>query len=141
MVMGRVVLISCVSKKLPHKAKAKQLYTSTLFKFNLAYARSLNPEAIFILSAKYGLLDLEQEIEPYDLTLNTMAESEKKAWADRVAGQLRERIDFSNDEVIFLAGQNYRKHLFNLITHASAPMQGLGIGKQLHYLKEKLAHE
>jgi hypothetical protein len=55
--MKRVVLISCVSKKLPHAALAKDLYVSALFQFCLGYARTLEPDNIFILSAKYGLVD------------------------------------------------------------------------------------
>lgn len=51
----KIGLISCVSKKLNCKTKAKDLYTSPLFKYSLAYARKLNPDKIYILSAKYGL--------------------------------------------------------------------------------------
>lgn len=79
--MKKAVLISCVSKKLPHKAKAKDLYISPLFKLNLAYAQSLNPDVIYILSAKYVLLDLDAEIEPYDETLNNISSSQVRAWA------------------------------------------------------------
>jgi len=57
--MKRVVLISCVSKKLPHAAPAKELYMSALFQFCLRFARTLKPDNIFILSAKYGLVNLE----------------------------------------------------------------------------------
>ena len=62
--MKKIVLISCVSKKLAVKSKAENLYSSVLFKYNLRYAKSLNPEKIFILSAKYGLLSLDDEVEP-----------------------------------------------------------------------------
>jgi len=65
-------LISCVSKKLDRKAKARELYVSPLFRLNLKYALSLRPDKIFILSAKYGLIGLNDEIEPYDITLNKM---------------------------------------------------------------------
>jgi hypothetical protein len=71
--MKKIVLISCVSQKRTQRSKAKDLYVSVLFKKNLAYARRLNPYAIYILSAKYCLLDLETEIDPYNLTLNTMS--------------------------------------------------------------------
>jgi hypothetical protein len=67
-----IILISCVKKKLPHRAKAQDLYISTLFRLNLDYARSLKPDAIYILSAKYGLVSLDQAIDPYDITLNNM---------------------------------------------------------------------
>jgi len=49
--MKKIVLISCVSKKLHHKSKAQDLYVSSLFLKNLQYAKSLNPDKIFILSA------------------------------------------------------------------------------------------
>ena len=66
--MKKIVLISCVSKKLPHPASAQDLYVSPLFRLNLQYARKLQPDAIYILSAKHGLLDLDTEVEPYDLS-------------------------------------------------------------------------
>lgn len=86
--MKKIVLISCVKKKLPYRAKAKDLYTSTLFRANLEYARRLTPDAIYILSAKYGLVGLEDEIDVYDLTLNKMAESQKRVWAEKVLSSL-----------------------------------------------------
>ena len=85
--MSKIVFISCVSKKLDKKAKAEDLYISPLFKMNLIYAKSLSPSKIFILSAKYGLLNLEDIISPYDLTLNTMKITEVKSWAEKVRKQ------------------------------------------------------
>jgi len=133
-----VVLISCVSQKLDYKSKAKDLYVSTLFKKNMAYANKLQPDTIYILSAKYGLLKLDDEIEPYDLTLNTMGIKEKKAWADIVLGQLKKVEDMKNTNFIFLAGANYRKYLVEHMPHHEVPTEGLQIGKQLQYLTEQL---
>lgn len=135
--MNKIILISCVSKKLSHNAGAKDLYISPLFKMNLAFARSLHPNKIFILSAKYGLVDLEQELEPYEQTLNTMSSHEIKNWAEKVKEQMSEKINFENDEVVFLAGEKYRKYLLPLFRKVSVPLKGLSIGKQLQYLKNK----
>jgi len=133
----KVILVSCVSKKLSSKAKAKDLYVSPLFKFNLKYAKSLNPDKIFILSAKYGLIDLDEEVEPYNQTLNNMSSKEVRTWADNVLNKLKEVSDLKNDEFIFLAGERYRKYLIPKITNYKIPLKGLGIGKQLKYLKEQ----
>ena len=76
--MAKVILISCVSKKLHHKSKAQDLYVSPLFKKNLQYAKSLNSDRIFILSARYGLLRLNEEIESYNKTLKEMRSNEIK---------------------------------------------------------------
>ncbi len=135
--MAKIILISCVSKKQTVKAKAKDIYISPLFKLNLAYANSLNPDKIFILSAKYGLLNLEQDIEPYNLTLNNLKDKEIKIWADKVLEQLKKETDLEKDEIIFLAGEKYRKYLIPNIKNYNIPLKGLGIGKQLNFLKEK----
>jgi len=135
--MRKIVLISCVSKKLPYKAPARSLYTSPLFKKNLAYAKRLKPDAIYILSAKYGLVDFDREIEPYDLTLNTMGAGEIKAWANRVLNQLSACADLRQDHFIFLAGQKYRRYLLSKLHSYEIPMEGLPIGKQLQALSER----
>lgn len=139
--MERIVLISCVSKKLNHKSKARDLYISPLFQKNLKYSKCLNPDKIFILSAKYGLLKLDKIIEPYDKTLNNMSSEEIKEWVNSVLNQLREVSDLNKDEFIFLAGNNYRRFLLPHIKNYKIPMQGLSIGKQLKWLKEKIKNE
>ena len=63
--MKEIVLIACVSKKGKTRAKAKDLYKGALFTRSLAYAKSLKPDKIFIISALHGLLSLEKEIELY----------------------------------------------------------------------------
>lgn len=136
--MAKIVLISCVNEKLGHKAKAKDLYISPLFKMNFKYAESLSPDTIFILSAKYGLVNLSDEIEPYDETLNNMPSKDVKEWAERVIDKLRKVADLANDEFIFLARNKYRKFLIPQIKHYRIPLEGLPIGKQLQFLKEKI---
>lgn len=139
--MAKIVLISCVSKKLPYKAKAKELYVSTLFKYNLKYAKSLNPDKIFVLSAKYGLVDLEREIEPYDKTLNDMPSKGIRKWEACVINQIKKEADPKEDEFIFLAGEKYRKYLLPHISNYQIPLEGLKIGEQLQYLKMRCSNE
>jgi hypothetical protein len=139
--MKQIVLISCVSKKLETKSKAKDLYVSPLFKKNLKYATSINPDEIFILSAKYGLVGLNKEIEPYDMTLNKMRTNEIKKWAKVVLNQLNSLTDLKTDEFIFLAGNNYRKYLIPHITNYKVPMESLPIGKQLQWLTNMINNE
>ena len=136
--MRRVILISCVRKKLGAIAQAKNLYTSHLFRLNFAYASSLRPDVLFILSAKYGLVHPGQYIHPYDVTLNNMSSNKIRAWASSVASQLRQHCDLQQDHFIFLAGAKYRKHLIPYLSSYEVPMEGLSIGRQLHYLKRQL---
>ena len=139
--MLRVVLISCVSKKLNYKSLARDLYVSPLFKKNLQYAKSLRPDKIFILSAKYGLLNLNDVIEPYNKTLNDMRSFELNDWSSSVLSELKKLVDIESDEFIFLAGVNYRKFLIPHLNHYKIPMLGLGIGRQLQWLSERIKNE
>lgn len=139
--MKKIILISCVSKKLEHKAKSKDLYISPLFVKNLQYAETLNPDQIYILSAKYGLLHLNDVVESYDVTLNNMSTLQIREWAEGVLNQLRLVTDLNYDEFIFLAGNNYRKYLLPHLKHYNLPMEGLSIGKQLQWLTKNIRHE
>ena len=137
----KVVLISCVSKKLTAPAPAKDLYISPYFKYNLKYARMLKPDDIFILSALYGLVPLDKTIEPYNLTLNTMKSNEIKEWADKVLVDLGKVTDIKDTDFIFLAGNNYRKFLIPYLGAYQVPFEGLGIGRQLGKLKDFTSRE
>ena len=106
-----------------------------LFKLNLKYAEKLQPDDIFILSAKHGLLSLDQEIEPYEQTLNNMRSDEIKQWASRVLEQIKEVCSIDETEFIFLAGDKYRKYLLPHIKNAKIPLECLRIGEQLQKLK------
>jgi len=132
----KVVLISCVRHKLGIKARAQDLYISDLFKKSLQYAKHINPDFIFILSAKYGLVRLEDEIEPYDKTLNNMPLQQRKEWSHRVLEELKKFIDIENDEVTILAGLKYYQYLHPYIKNCRIPMEHLPIGKQLKFLDD-----
>jgi len=147
--MQKIVLIACVAKKRPFKSKAKDLYISQLFKYSLAYAYSLNPDKIFILSALHYLLDLETEIEPYNVTLSNIPKAkikkglrvlnreEKAIWGEKVVNLLSKHADLQNDQFIFLAGQEYIKPIKPSLTNTDDRLKGMGIGERIRFLKNQ----
>jgi hypothetical protein len=132
--MRRIFLIACGKRKRDSRTKARDLYQGELFRKSMAYAQSLKHDAIYILSAKHGLLELDTEIDPYDQTLNKMKIMDVKAWALRVLEQLQRVADVRNDQFIFLAAVRYRRYLLPYLVHYDVPMKGLGIGRQLQFL-------
>lgn len=42
----------------------------------------------YILSARYGLLDPDTKVAPYERALNELSVSERQAWAERVFQRL-----------------------------------------------------
>ena len=129
-------LVSCVAKKLPRPAPARELYTSTWF----GKARGL-VEAQgwpwFILSAKYGVVAPEQVIAPYEKTLNKRGTAERRHWAEGCLRALGPHVA-DVKSVVFLAGEKYREFLKPALANRGievhVPMQGLQIGKQLAWL-------
>jgi hypothetical protein len=114
------------------------MYTSDLFKKSLEYAKSLKPNKIYILSAKYGVLELDEIISPYEQTLNAMTEKERKIWAYKVVKQCEEKgVDFT-EKAVFLCGKNYRKYVMQKFKSSSAPLSKMGIGQQLQYYKNNI---
>lgn len=130
----KVVLISCGKTKHNAPTTAADLYRGDLFIKSLAFARTLEADAIYILSAKYGLLELNDRVEPYELTLKTLPAAARREWAAKVLQKLGRWADLRNDEFVFLAGDEYRRHLMPQLNHTSAPLQGLRFGEQLAWL-------
>jgi len=123
--------------KLDYRAKVKDIYISPLFKKNIEYAFNRKVDNIFILSALHGLIGLEEEIEPYDVTLNDMSTREKNKWARMVFKQIQDHPDIPDiKEVKFLilAGMSYRGTLEPVLPHTEMPLYGLPIGMQLQRL-------
>lgn len=136
--MAKIVLLSCAKSMQSSRSRAEDLYTGTLFRKSLAYAKSLRPDHIFILSAKYGLLNLDRQIDPYELTLNSMCAADRLAWAAKVLWKLRKHADLERDRIIFLAGQRYREDMTPFMRHVSVPMEGMTLDNQLSWLTGKL---
>ena len=134
--MKKIVLIACSKDKARVPCAVQDLYVSPLFRRSLAYARKLEPDAIYILSAKHWLLDLADVVAPYNCTLNGMDTEEVKAWSVRVLVKLRNVSDPDGDRYVFLAGKQYYTHIIKHLKHPPIlPLEHLSIGRRLAYLK------
>lgn len=146
--MTKICLVSCVSSKRSSPAPAGDLYTSPLFRGARQFAES-RFDRWFILSAKYGLVEPQQVIAPYDQTLKQMPKKERLRWAEDILDALKPQLR-AGDLVAFVAGQDYREFVAPMLIehgiHVETPLQGLSIGRQLSWLKkiqsehERLTH-
>jgi hypothetical protein len=137
--MSKIVLISCTKTKLQHKAKARCLYISPLFVKSLNYAENvLKPDKIYILSDKYGLLELEEKIDTYEKDLKGKEAIFK--WSENISFKIKDKCNIKTDEFVFLTGKKYYEDLVKLIPdmHYKAPMEGLKNGERLHWLNERI---
>jgi hypothetical protein len=138
---GLVFLVSCVSRKRTTPSPARELYTSDWFLKARAFVEAAG-SPWFILSAEYGLVHPHEVIAPYERTLNRMRSPERREWAQRVLAALESKL-VGIERVVVLAGERYREHLVPELTRrrlqVDVPLEGLGIGEQLHWLKERNA--
>jgi len=133
-----IVLLSCSKAKRTYPCESRLLYdASNLFSKSLAYAQSLSND-IFVLSSKYGLVDLDTIVEPYDETLNDKSSDELSDWGEKVIGQLKQRVDIDNSTFIILAGKNYYNPIYNYLKNVKLPLFGLSFGERLQKLDELL---
>lgn len=129
------VLIACCGKKLDHPAAAEDLYQSDLFKKSRAWAEMFGV-GWAILSAKYGCVPPGRVIKPYDETLNTKSPGELAQWGKLVRGQVG--CMTLRRPTVILAGEKYRQWIYSG-DNVIFPMQGMGIGQQLAWLKREVA--
>jgi Family of unknown function (DUF6884) len=101
------IITSCSKRKLDQKAKACQLYQGQFFKAVAQLSHTLKTD-LHILSAKYGLISSNKEIEPY----------EKRLKNKRDVNEIRKNLSpimetiFENYKVIILLMGNLYESIF-----------------------------
>lgn len=113
--------MACVKNKLTHSAKASQIYQGEDFNSWMDYAQS-HADLVFIVSGKYGLLELEEVIEPYDVNLNHASIAERKEWATQVLAKLSNYCELKKDRFILLTNPSYYEFLLPEISNYSIPI-------------------
>lgn len=101
-----VLLIGCVKSKRPEPAPARSLYTGALFGKRVAYAEA-SGLPWFVLSSRWGLVDPDELIAPYDMYLGDTSSAYRRAWGDFVTAQLAQRMSLAGTTVEIHAGDHY----------------------------------
>jgi hypothetical protein len=139
-------LVGCGKAKLSRRAKAKALYTGNLFRAARAWAE--NCDEWRIVSARYGLVDPETVLSPYEHRLEP---KEAAQWGQAVANSIiGEFLECGPVTVVILAGEDYAHPIMSglrasgdtwrcNIVDVVAPLRGLGLGKRLAWLADDSA--
>lgn len=108
------------------------MYDSTYFETKLTTGTYLGDP--YIVSAEYGLLELDDRIDPYDTTLHDFSDIERSSWASSVVKHLPDAVT----EVVLLAGSVYREPIEMVLgerlpnVEVASPFEDTsGIGEQM----------
>ena len=137
-------IISCTKKKIwdvnpnaPKKVKAKDAYIGNLFKLAKELVTKLNA-SWWIISAKYGILAPNEEIENYNIHIK-----QSKLTPEIIKKQLIEKGIVNYKRIIILASTKYceliEKAAKELGISVKTPLKGLPLGKMLSKLKKMLS--
>lgn len=131
-----IAFISCGKYKRNYECMAKDMYIGAYFKSCLSYALK-NSDKVFILSAKYGLLNLTDKIKPYNIKLSDCPKSYIKVWQSKVFKQLISANLSPDEEVLIIAGGKYVKPIKEYFNNFKEPFAGMPIGKRLHLMSKE----
>ena len=140
--LDTVVLISCSSSQRKGTWKARELYCSASFKESLEFAQKLTrgDDCIFVISSKYGLLDLEDEVENYNVRQKDKSEDDMTQWGVKIVEQIVNRgIDINCTEFIILAWGDYYLPLLKPLKYCETPLQNVRVHDKSAKLREFLA--
>jgi len=135
-----LVLVGCVKTKRTGRHKARDLYTSPLFQGRRSRAEEVG-RPWFILSAKYGLLSPDEQVDSYNLALSDLPPPERRAWAVRVLAKLEKVYGHLKDKLVEIhAGAQYLhsglcEGLRKRGARVTVPLQGRTLGQQLAWYK------
>lgn len=121
--MERIALVACVKEKLDHPISAVEMYIGDSFKSWMDDAKAHNVDHIYILSGKYGLLELNEVIEPYDLNLGNQNSSYIENWKREVISKLSAKHNLSATHAILYTNKVYYEGLLDHFKSYEIPFQ------------------
>jgi hypothetical protein len=82
-------LVACSRTEADRPLPPRELYTSPLFRAACSYAECCyGPGQWFILSAHYGLVDPDQVLAPYNVSLHQLTACQRESWGNRIVVEL-----------------------------------------------------
>ena len=130
----RVIVIPCSARKKAESAPAGELYTGSYHRACRATADALADEdtAVLVLSARYGLVRLDEVLEPYDVTFG-----DRGAVSGLLLAAQARRLGVDKARTVtILAGAAYVEAVRSIWPYADTPLAGLAIGRQRQRLAQ-----
>lgn len=137
----RIALIGCGKQKAATTCAARAMYRSQQASLRWAL---LHCDRVLVLSAKHGLVGLDDVLEPYDETL-PRAKADREALGSRVGAQIVAAVGEVDATLVCLAGEKYADAISfdkpEWEYHWEEPLRGMEIGQRLAWFKAQPAFD
>lgn len=130
-----IALVGCGKLKYNRRLPARDMYRGDLFRKALAYATK-TAENVYILSAKYGLIEPHEVIDPYDLSIIEIGRAGRERWGKIAMDELLRRHLLTFLRISIYAGYHYADPFIRAAEASrlpwdfDLPLKHLGIGQR-----------
>lgn len=102
--MDRVAIIPCTNQKSTVPGPAREVWQGANFQLTLYHAEKYY-DRVFIMSYKYGLIEPDTLIEPYDIDLKTASAAERLEWWWTVREHIKKLAEEHPDLIAVYTGK------------------------------------
>ena len=122
-----VVVVPCGGRKRTRPVPAGAMYVGSYHQACRRYARRIGADRVLVLSARHGLVELHERIEPYELRMGRPG-----CVGVETLRLQAERLGIRHAAVVVVGGREYVERAVAVWPDALAPLRGCrGIGEQL----------
>lgn len=130
-----VAIIPCTSQKSEVPGPARDVWTGHHFQLVLAHTEMFY-DRVLVMSYKYGLIDPDYEIEPYDIDIKLVKAAQKLRWWFNLRVDIRALCEWSPLLVAMYTGDVERDRIIrefvrNGVRQVILPFEGLSVGKRM----------
>jgi len=128
-----LAIIPCGARKREGRHAARDLYVGSYFRAALRWAETSGADRVLILSAKHGLVGLDEQVDCYDLTLG----EDGSVTAQQLEQQAYLRLVRHTRPVQCVGGVKYRTLIREVWPWATSPVEGCtSMGAHLRVLSQ-----
>ena len=137
-----IVLLMCSKHKRSFVCPANEMYISERFQQSLKLARLItdnDDRRILILSAKHNVLQLNDEIEPYNIDLAKMKPKTQINWGRKTAKMLSDWGDLDDNAFLLLTNSTYHNAIISHLNHYTSYLNMLEESYHADYLNKYIS--
>lgn len=133
---GTIAIIPCTNQKSSIPGPAREVWQGQHFQLTLAHTEIFY-DKVYVMSFKYGMIEPDFRIEPYDLNIKYANARQKLEWWWKIRDDVKRIAEEDKPSLIavytgsFERDRLMREFVRNGVRQVILPWEGLGIGERM----------